>query len=93
MQKQPPALPKHTRSSVEIDGDYFPNFGPEVALEPGQMIVWSHALSALKEHVAYLEDRAKYYGERPKSGADYAEVLADLKSRIDQVIKTNQGAA
>ncbi len=66
--------------------------GESFILEPGQMIIWSHALTHLKEHTEYLEHRATYFNEVPGK-AEYIEKLQDITARISQIIKTHQGEA
>ena len=65
---------------------------PAHALEPGQMIIWSHALSELADHIQYLIERAKYYGDLPGSQA-YQETLQHIAERVSQIRKTSQGEA
>jgi hypothetical protein len=61
-------------------------------LEPGQMIVWEHALTHLKEHTEYLADRAKFHGDT-HTPAQFIEIMQDLTQRVRQIIRTSQGSA
>ncbi len=65
----------------------------EKSLEPGQMIIWEHALTALKEQIRYLIDRTKYFEEPPRTPSDYIETMQDLEARVIQIQKTSAGSA
>ncbi len=61
-------------------------------LATGQMIIWSHALDSLSDHLTYLIERAKYYDGTPLTKQEYVETLEHILSRTEQIKKTNQGA-
>jgi hypothetical protein len=75
------------------DAEFLDWASQQSSLDPGQMIIWEHALTSLKEQVRYLIDRAKYFGEGEKPKAEYIELMQDIEARIIQIQKTSAGSA
>jgi hypothetical protein len=82
---------------MEIDADFFPDDPlagqQEALLTPGQMIIWSDALTVVADHLRHLRHRASNYDEYPRRKDPFIEEIDYLLDLVGNVIRTNQGQA
>lgn len=49
-----------------------------------------YALSALKDQIEYLIDRAKYHGEGEHPPQDFIDLMQDLLARTNHILRSMQ---